>query len=254
MTGWARAPKKAAAAARRRVRLFQLWTTREAQAAAVVGAAAAAVAAYLVAASQVVVAAQLNFAVAAAAVVAYLVVVSQVVVAAAAAVAAYLVAVRQAVVSSLAPRQPRATLRRPRSHCSCGAPTAATASLPGSERAARARAPRCAPWPAAGSCCVTMMRRAALHRTRSEVARAPRFACVSAVLANCSLITRERIMGLQLLRRIIPVNIRVLSAGVPPPLLVTCLHVCSLLLPPCLAPLPYLCHRTPVVLAVSRPC
>ena len=187
MTGWARAPKKAAAAARRRVRLFQLWTTREAQAAAVVGAAAAAVAAYLVAVSQVVVAAQLNFAVAAAAVVAYLVVVSQVVVAAAAAVAAYLVAVRQAVVSSLAPRQPRATLRRPRSHCSCGAPTAATASLPGSERAARARAPRCAPWPAAGSCCVTMMRRAALHRTRSEVARAPRFACALAL--------RERRVG-----------------------------------------------------------
>ena len=102
-----------------------------------------------------------------------------VVVAAAAAVAAYRVVVRQAVVASLAPRQPRATLRRPRSHCSCGAPTAATASLPGSERAARARAPRCAPWPApaAGSCCVTMMRRAALHRTRSEVARTPRSAC-----------------------------------------------------------------------------
>ena len=33
----------------------------------------------------------------------------------------------------------------------------------------------------------------------------------------------------------------------------TCSHVCSLLLP-CLALLPYLCHWTPVVLAVSRPC
>ena len=145
-----------------------------------VGAAAAAVSAYLVVASPVVVAAQLNFAVAvAAAGAACLVVVRQVVVAAAAAVAAYLVVVKQAVVVSLAPRQPRATLRRPRSHCSCGAPTAGTASLPGSERAARARAPMCAPWPApaAGSCCVTMMRRAALHRTQSEVSRTPRSAC-----------------------------------------------------------------------------
>jgi len=188
VTGWERAPKKAAAAARRRVRLFQLWTTREAQAAAVVGAAAAAVSAYLVVASPVVVAAQLNFAVAvAAAVAACLVVVRQVVVAAAAAVAAYLVVVKLTVVVSLAPRQPRATLRRPRSHCSCGAPTAGTASLPGSERAARARAPRCAPWPApaAGSCCVTMMRRAALHRTQSEVSRTPRSACARRQRKRC---------------------------------------------------------------------